>query len=245
MPTFRRNTRNGPIVISYDKIGNCGDAILLVHGGGMDKNSWRFQIDPFVKAGFTVYTYDVRGFGNSTRTEFPDDEKKALSFYGYKNDVIDLIALMDYLSIERSHFIGHSMGGVIVQALSIFHPDRVLSVTIANSISFSNARLPQTLQTLERLKNKNNWCHYNKIKVGMAPKTEKLLERVSEIKNPVLIIGGSEDTKSPPECQKHTKNLLQHAKLIILPNASHMSITENTEVFNAAVINFIKTSTIN
>jgi pimeloyl-ACP methyl ester carboxylesterase len=245
MSTFRRNTSNGPIVINYEKFGNCGEAVLFVHGGGMDKSSWRFQIDPFVKANFTVYTYDVRGFGNSTRTEFPDDEKKALNFYSYKNDVLDLIDLMDYLCIERGHFIGHSMGGVIVQSLCIYHPDRVLSLTIANSISFSNSHLPHILRTLKRLETKINWCHYNKIKVGMAPETEELLKRVNEIKNPVLIIGGVNDLKTPPKCQKYTKKLLPHAKLIMMPKAGHMSITENAEAFNAAVINFISASTIN
>jgi pimeloyl-ACP methyl ester carboxylesterase len=245
MATFKRNTRNGPIVINYEKFGNSGEAVLLIHGGGMDKSAWQLQIDPLVKAGFTVYTYDVRGFGNSTSTEFPDDEKKALDFYSYKNDVLDLIALMDYFCIEKGHVIGHSMGGVIVQSLCIYHPDRVLSVTIANSISFSNARLPQTFRALERLKIKNNWCHYNKIKIGMAPETEELLKRVNEIKNPVLIIGGAKDLKSPPKCQKYTKKLLPHAKLIILPKTGHMSITENAEAFNATVINFIKTTNIN
>jgi len=97
MATFSRNTTYGQIVIDYEKFGNGSEAVFLVHGGGMDKSSWKFQIEPLLKAGFTVYTYDVRGFGSSTKIEFPNDEKKALDFYGHKNDGLDLMALMDSL----------------------------------------------------------------------------------------------------------------------------------------------------
>ena len=81
MAIFRRNTRYGPIDIDYKKFGNRGEAVILLHGGGMDKNSWQFQIDPLLNANLIVYAYDARGFGNSTNTEFPDDETKAFDFY--------------------------------------------------------------------------------------------------------------------------------------------------------------------
>lgn len=241
MPVFKRVTIDGPIVIYYEQFGDCGDAVFFVHGGGMDSSSWKFQINDFVNANFSVYIYDVRGFGKSIKHEFHDDEKQALDFYSYKNDVSDIISLMDNLGIDKGHFVGHSMGGVIVQALCVYNPDRVLSVTIANSISFSNVCLSHISQTLEQVKMKNNLCHYYKIKVGMTSETEELLKRVKEIKKPVLIIGGIKDLKSPPMCQEYTKKLLPHANLVLLSNIGHLSFTENAKLFNSVVIDFLKT----
>ena len=40
----------------------------------------------------------------------------------------DGIALLDALGIAKAHIVGASMGGMIVQAMAIRHPDRVLSL---------------------------------------------------------------------------------------------------------------------
>lgn len=245
MSSFTRNTEYGPVTIDFQKYGEYGEPVFLIHGGGMEKKAWRFQINPLIKAGFTVFTYDVRGFGNSTKSEFPDDEKLALGFYSYKNDASDLIALMDFVDVRAGHIIGHSMGGVVAQAVCLHSPERVLSATIANSLSFSNARLTHTFRTLEKLKRKNNWCHYNKIKVGMAPETEVLLQRVPEIKNPILIIGGSRDIKSPPSCQEYTKSMIPHAEIRILQGVGHVSIVKAASLFNDTVIQFLTKHTVN
>ncbi|MFC1884801.1 alpha/beta fold hydrolase [Thermodesulfobacteriota bacterium] len=239
MSSFTRNTEYGPITIDFEKYGEYGEPVFLIHGGGMEKKAWHFQIDPFIKAGFTVFAYDVRGFGNSTKPEFQDNEKLGLDFYSYKNDVSDFTALMDFVDVRAGHIVGHSMGGVIAQAVCISYSHRVLSATIANSISFSNALLTSTGKTLEKLKNNDKWCHYNKIKVGMAPETERLLKRVCEIKNPVLLIGGSKDTKSPPACQEYTKSMVPHAEMTIFQGIGHMSIVKAADLFNKTVILFL------
>jgi len=64
---------------------------LLIHGVGMEKSGWMFQTGPISKAGFTVYAYDVRGFGKSTQIEFPDDEVKASNFYLIEKEIVQSI----------------------------------------------------------------------------------------------------------------------------------------------------------
>ncbi|MHA1264017.1 MAG: alpha/beta fold hydrolase [Candidatus Helarchaeota archaeon] len=141
MPTFTRETEFGSIIIHYLKRGKTGDAVFLIHGLGMSKDGWLFQIRPIAKAGFTVYAYDSRGFGKSTMTEFPDDLTKALEFYSLERDVEDCIALMDHLGVEKAHLVGISMGGLITQYICILHPERVISATVANSFSYPHARV--------------------------------------------------------------------------------------------------------
>ncbi|NND65298.1 MAG: alpha/beta fold hydrolase, partial [Gammaproteobacteria bacterium] len=47
--------------------------------------------------------------------------------------VNDLVALLDYLQIQRAHIGGASMGGAIAFQLALDHPDRVQSLSILNS----------------------------------------------------------------------------------------------------------------
>jgi 3-oxoadipate enol-lactonase len=141
MPDFIRETALGTVKLNYKKRGKTGDAVFLIHGIGMGKEAWLLQVLPIAKAGFTVYTYDSRGFGDSTMTEFPADEEKALQFYSLEKDTEDLIALMDHVGTEKAHLIGISMGGLITQNTCILHPDRVISATIANSFSYQHGRI--------------------------------------------------------------------------------------------------------
>ena len=149
MPEFTRETKDGPVTISYNKHGKEGDAVFLIHGLGMGKDGWLLQFTPIAKAGFNVIIYDSRGFGKSTMTEFPEDEEKALDFYSLENDVEDLIALMDHLGIEKAHLVGSSMGGLITQQTCVQNPDRVISATIANSFSFPHGRILRTTRAWE------------------------------------------------------------------------------------------------
>lgn len=279
MPQFNRETELGPVTIDYLTRGKTGDAVFLIHGLGMGKDAWLFQIRPISKAGFTVYAYDSRGFGKSTMTEFQNDEK-ALDFYSLERDVEDFIALLDHLNIKKAHLVGISMGGLITQNICILHPDRVISATIANSFSYQHGRIdyageswlravenmsfanafdilvPWVLaeRTLESplfkgiynqmkemyVKANSNWCFVNKIRAIKAVDPAKMQDRIKEIKTPVLLIGGADDILTPPKYQEYTKSQIPHAEMIILPDAGHASILDNTDAFNAAVINFLK-----
>jgi pimeloyl-ACP methyl ester carboxylesterase len=55
----------------------------------------------------------------------------------------DAIGLLDALSIDRAHFVGRSMGGMIAQIAASEYPERVLSLTSIMSSS-GNPALPQT-----------------------------------------------------------------------------------------------------
>jgi 3-oxoadipate enol-lactonase len=63
--------------------------------------------------------YDTRGHGKSQATSPPYD------FAGLEADVI---GLWDGLGIERSHYVGLSLGGSTGIGLAIHHPDRLLSL---------------------------------------------------------------------------------------------------------------------
>lgn len=285
MPEFVRETSLGSVKLKYLERGKKGDPVFLIHGLGMGKDAWLFQIRPIANAGFRVFAHDCRGFGKSSMPEFPDDDEKAVQFYSLDRDVEDLIALMDHLNIEKAHLVGISMGGLIAQYTCILQPDRIISATIANSFSFPHGRityaggswslaveklgfadgfdilLPWVLgeKTLENplfatiydqmkdmyIKANSDWCFVNKVRAIKAIGPETIQNRVKEIKTPILLVGGADDILTPPKYQEYTKSQIPHAEMIILPEAGHASILDNTDGFNDAVINFLKKYAIN
>ncbi len=84
---------------------------------------WDAQVEP-LKADFHILRYDKRGHGGSDAPDGP---------YTFDMLIGDVIGLWDALGIEKSHFVGLSIGGMTAMGLGIDHPDRLLSLVIANS----------------------------------------------------------------------------------------------------------------
>lgn len=127
------------ISLCYDTFGDpANPPMLLVMGLGAQMTMW----DPaFCEAlaarGFYVIRFDNRDVGLSTRMEGgPEPDLPAaiggdLSSAAYTlwDMADDAIGLLDHLGIAKAHIVGASMGGMIVQAMAIRHPGRVLSMT--------------------------------------------------------------------------------------------------------------------
>ena len=111
------------IKICYDIHGD-GDSIILIHGFSDRKEHWRAQVGA-LSTHFKVIRMDNRGAGKSDR---PDGE------YTMEVYASDIAGLMDSLSIEKSHIIGHSLGGMIAQNFAILYPNRVDKLILINTI---------------------------------------------------------------------------------------------------------------
>ena len=136
-----RANANG-IELEYDTFGSPSDpAMLLVMGLGAQMIAWDEDLCRLLAdAGFFVIRYDNRDVGLSTKFEeagVPDlaaaltaamTGQPVASAYTLGDMADDGIALLAALGIERAHIVGASMGGMIVQAMAIRHPDEVLSL---------------------------------------------------------------------------------------------------------------------
>lgn len=95
-----------------------GPPLFLIHGIGAARDAWRFVM-PSLKKHFSVISYDLRGHGESP---LPVGE------FGLDQLVDDLERLRERTGIDRAHFAGHSLGGMIGPAYALKHPHRVLSL---------------------------------------------------------------------------------------------------------------------
>jgi 3-oxoadipate enol-lactonase len=75
-------------------------------------------------ARYRVLRYDIRGHGESETTPGP---------YTLEQLADDVYALLGTLGIERTHFVGLSMGGMIAQHLALAHPEALSSLVLCDT----------------------------------------------------------------------------------------------------------------
>ncbi len=116
------------ITVRYQVEGS-GPWVTLSHSLTCDLTMWD-ALAVALAPTFTVLRYDTRGHGGTgLPNEAPD------SAYSFDQLVGDAVGLLDALNIERTHFVGLSMGGMIGQHLALAHPGRLDKLVIANSTS--------------------------------------------------------------------------------------------------------------
>lgn len=67
-----------------------------------------------------------------------------------------------------------------------------------------------------------------------------MTEAMRRLRAPTLLVTGAEDAITPPACLQAAEAIIPRAKLLIVPAAGHMVPLEQPEVFNAAVLEFLR-----
>ena len=96
-----------------------GPAIVCVHGLGGSSNTWTPLMPAMAR--HRVIRVDLPGSGRSQRVD------GALSIEGY---VETLLSVCARLGVTRAHWLGHSMGTIVVQHIAAMHPKLVASVAL-------------------------------------------------------------------------------------------------------------------
>lgn len=109
--------------------------VTFVHGAGGSSSIWFKQIRDFQKH-FNVLVVDLRGHGNSNKSISSGLKQK----YTFKAIAEDIIEVIDYLNIKKSHFIGISLGSIVIRQLAEMHSHKVQSMTLGGAILKMNFR---------------------------------------------------------------------------------------------------------
>lgn len=114
---------NGTDIFYVAQGNSAKPAIVFSNSLGTDHSMWQAQADA-LRTDFYVVRYDTRGHGQSASPKGP---------YQLAQLGQDVIALLDFLHIQKVHFCGLSMGGVIGQWLGINAGDRINKLVLANT----------------------------------------------------------------------------------------------------------------
>ena len=102
-----------------------GPALVFIHGMGGNSRNWETQYAQFADR-YRVIGWDAPGYGESD--DWPTDDPTVADY------TAKIAALLDALDIDAAHMAGHSFGGTLMPAFQKAHPDRVLSMVLAQPV---------------------------------------------------------------------------------------------------------------
>jgi 3-oxoadipate enol-lactonase len=242
-----------------------GELIVFIHGVGANRNAWKPQVAYFSQLGYSVAAIDMRGSGAS-QSRLDDGKAVPISMHDFAADVD---ALIQDLGFDRAHWVGNSMGGVIIMEALKSNFTTLHKVVFANTF----ARHPQSAQILgrpaEALKSRSlaqfaaeriPAAHKPDIAPdilaesieGMATKdVETYLaswretwgydyrESLKSANVQALVIAGSLDTITPPNLSEEIASLVHTPKYCLIDDANHLSNLDQSERFNEIVYEFL------
>lgn len=134
-------------LIHFQKQGQGGPALLLIHGFGGWSYSWRDSID-FLSDYYQVYAVDLPGFG------FSDNSLE--NNYSIEGQAIFLKSFIKEQGLRDVTLIGHSLGGAIVLELLEMMPGFYEQAILVGSMN----PFEKQLGVFEDLKDASSWQVY-------------------------------------------------------------------------------------
>jgi 3-oxoadipate enol-lactonase len=105
-----------PVDVSFSEVGPADAPVLVLSSSlGADRTMWD-DLAGALAGRFRVVTYDHRGHGASPVPEGPSTLADVAG---------DVVRLLDRLGVERAHFGGLSLGGMVGMWLGVHAPGRV------------------------------------------------------------------------------------------------------------------------
>jgi pimeloyl-ACP methyl ester carboxylesterase len=244
----------------YIDSGASGPAIVLLHASTGSARVWEHQWAPLGQAGYRVIAYDRRGHGRTTIDPASATDITAAD---------DLQALAAALRLDRFHLVGTAAGGIVALDFALTAPERLRSLTVANSLGGVTdesyvalgrrlrppqfAALPPDLRELGpayRAANPDGtdrWLALERVSKapGPAPPPQPSRRRVTfqmleGLQVPVLLLTGGADMYTPPAALQLFAARIPGATSVVVPDVGHSAFWEAPEAFNQAVIAFIR-----
>lgn len=231
--------------------------ILFIHGSAGDCTLWEKQVHYFGKK-YHALAIDLMGHGES---EIDLDPSK-ISIKLYTDYVKNFLEALD---IQKASMCGMSLGGGICIQFCLDYPEKTDCLGLANT----GAKLgvnPKLLSALrkdfrgvmeknvsnilgketEGNKSNESMKEVSQInpKVGLADfeacNNFDSRKRITEIKKPTVIIGGSEDKMTPVWFQEYLHDKIENSTLEIIEGVGHESMVDKPKRFNKILSKFLE-----
>ena len=254
---------------AYNVTGTTGPAIVLVHGLGLNRHSWQWQLPALAKS-YRVITFDLFGHGDSA----VPPSAPSLSLFSSQ-----ILELLDLLGISRAAVAGFSLGGMIARRFAMDHADRLWALAILHSAHARDQAAHDAIQArvhqvreqgpavtveaaLQRwftdqfraanpavMEQVRKWILANRKEI-YAPIYQVLVDGVTElvapkppIGVPALVLTGSEDYGNSVAMSRAIAAEIPGSSLVILEGLRHMALAEAPDLFNQKLMSFLRSVT--
>jgi 3-oxoadipate enol-lactonase len=214
-----------------------GPTLMLSNSLGCAMRMWEPQMPALTRL-FRVIRYDRRGQGKSAVPPGP---------YSMERFGRDALAILDDLNIEKVHWCGLSMGGMVGQWLGA-HAPRIKAIKDGGIASIADAvmagwltadfreREPRIAANMKAMLISSPVQGYLACCEALSTLDQRAL--LPEIKSPTLVIAGRHDVATPVAAGEFIRGQIPGAALTIL-DAAHISNVEQPHAFTEAVVGFL------
>lgn len=241
-PEVERVLLSGGRQLGYVARGH-GRPLLLVHGLGGSWRWWRYNIDALARH-YRVYALDL------SRRE------RWLTGAGRIGPSEAAGVLADWLAqmrIERTHIVGHSLGGQMAIRLAAAYPrliDRLILVDAAG-LPFDAGLLRLTVRAVlpapDRSREfrrlvlastvQSNPLHV--LRTAREMVRDDVTPLLAQVSAPTLIIWGGRDRMVPVANAYALRAGIRRSRLVVLPHAGHNPMYHHAGTFNRLVLEFL------
>jgi pimeloyl-ACP methyl ester carboxylesterase len=238
----------------YWDTGGNGEPLVLVHAASGSAQFWEYQQPVLARAGYRVIAYSQRGHYNSE----PLNPTSPGTGSG------DLHELVQYLGVDRLHLIGTAAGGGIALDYAVSHQDRLLSLTVANSLggisdpdysAITQAILPaaffQAPADFRELgpsyragyrPGVARWLALQAVagSTGQPFVNQLTWPTVETVRVPTQLLTGDADLYMPPSRLREFARHLSRSEVAIFSEAGHSPYWEEPEIFNRELLKFLR-----
>lgn len=113
------------------------DWVVFIHGAGGSSSIWFMQLKAYQEE-FNVLLVDLRGHGKSK--EMSTMKKYYKERYTFKTVSRDVLEVIHKNKIAKAHFVGVSLGTIIIRAIADMEPDVVQSAVMCGAITRLDTR---------------------------------------------------------------------------------------------------------
>ena len=250
--------------INYELSGkDDGPVVMLSHSLSTHLAMWNLQM-PVLEPHFKVLRYDTRGHGGSDAPEgvytLGQLAEDAVGLLGALE-----IPKVHWVGISMGGMIGqgialshadrlHSLvlcdtAGIMPQEVQPVWQERIetardqgMQALVRETLErwFTPAYLEKNTPEVQRIREQVLTSPVAGF-IGCSEAIRRLnyLERLSEIKMPVLTIVGEDDPGTPVSASEAICARIQGSKLVVLPSARHLCNIEQAQLFNETLLPFL------
>lgn len=228
--------------IRYEVAGE-GEPVVLVHGLSGSTRWWDRAV-PALAARHCVHLVDLPGFGSMRRAEGGFVLAEAAGW---------LASWIEAVGMERTHLVGHSMGGYISVVLAAQRPELLRRLVLVAPAGVPTGRsmhgylLP--LLRAVRYMTPGFLPVLARDALRMGPLTllgaareilaEDVRMRLREIEAPTLLVWGRHDTIVPPSAGDVMRQEIPDSRLLVIEGAGHVPMFERPTETNADLLAFL------
>jgi len=202
--------------------------IILAYGDAGNMSYWLSQVAELVKNGFTVVTFDYRGFGESDYFKIDNDY---LYYNEFANDLVSVIRWTKNKTTENHIGIWALSMGTIMSTLAI--QEESVDFLIAEGFVISPKKIKQVIK---ELKNKD---------IFLPTDSDRYEIALNQLSIKTLLFSGEQDIVTTVKDSKYVKSLNGQNKLIEF-NGNHLqgfqvlSSNDFGDRYIAEIIDFLK-----